>query len=126
MMGRTYILEAMDSVHERLILIITDDEPRTVDRQSKGPEVIDDVSSSQQGELEEVNDPNDSIKRVLRDSYESQGATIKSYKGFNDESGGYGDKFLCYGKEVDEDGEEVIREETLDGRTTWWVPTRQS
>ena len=69
---------------------------------------------------------NESVKRVLKDSYESQGATIKSYKGFNNESGGYGDKFLCYGKEVDEDGEEVIREETLDGRTTWWVPTRQS
>ena len=43
--------------------IITDDELRTVDRQSKGPEVIDDVSSSQQGELEEVNDPNDSVIR---------------------------------------------------------------
>ena len=53
-------------------------------------------------------------------------ATIKSYKGFNNESGGYGDKFLCYGKEVDEDGEEIIREETHDGRTTWWVPARQS
>ena len=76
--------------------------------------------------LEEFELLNDSIKRVLKDSYESQGATIKSYKGFNNESGGYGDKFLCYGKEVDEDGEEVIREETLDGRTTWWVPTRQS
>jgi DNA-formamidopyrimidine glycosylase len=76
--------------------------------------------------LEEFEALNDSIKRVLRDSYESQGATIKSYKGFDDESGGYGDKFLCYGKQVDENGEEVVKEETLDGRTTWWVPTRQS
>ena len=41
---------------------------------------------------------NNSIKRVLRSSYESQGATIKSYKGFNDESGGYGEKLLCYGR----------------------------
>ena len=69
---------------------------------------------------------NNSIKRVLRSSYESQGATIKSYKGFNDESGGYGEKLLCYGRKKDEDGEEIIREETLDGRTTWWVPTRQN
>lgn len=68
---------------------------------------------------------NDSIKRVLRTSYESHGATIKSYKGFDDESGGYGERLLCYGREKDEDGEEIVREETLDGRTTWWVPTRQ-
>ena len=68
---------------------------------------------------------NDSIKRVLRTSYESHGATIKSYKGFDDESGGYGERLLCYGREKDEDGEEIVREETLDGRTTWWVPARQ-
>lgn len=76
--------------------------------------------------LEEFEALNDSIKRVLRDSYESQGATIKSYKGFDDESGSYGERFLCYGRREDENGEEVIKEETLDGRTTWWVPTRQS
>jgi len=75
--------------------------------------------------LEEFELLNDSIKRVLRTSYESHGATIKSYKGFDDESGGYGERLLCYGREKDEDGEEIVREETLDGRTTWWVPTRQ-
>lgn len=76
--------------------------------------------------LEEFELLNDSVKRVLRTSYESHGATIKSYKGFDDESGGYGERLLCYGRDKDEDGEEVIREETLDGRTTWWVPTRQN
>lgn len=75
--------------------------------------------------LEEFELLNDSIKRVLRTSYESHGATIKSYKGFDDESGGYGERLLCYGREKDEDGEEIVREETLDGRTTWWVPARQ-
>jgi len=75
---------------------------------------------------EEFESLNDSIKRVLRDSYQSQGATIKSYKDFDDNEGSYGEAFLCYGRSRDEDGEEVIREETLDGRTTWWVPTRQS
>lgn len=74
---------------------------------------------------EEFETLNDSIKRVLRTSYESHGATIKSYKGFDDESGGYGERLLCYGRDRDEDGEEIVREETLDGRTTWWVPTRQ-
>jgi formamidopyrimidine-DNA glycosylase len=76
--------------------------------------------------LEEFEALNESIKRVLRASYESQGATIKSYKGFDDESGGYGNELLCYGRKTDEDGEEIIKEETLDGRTTWWVPARQS
>jgi len=68
---------------------------------------------------------NDSIKKVLRDSYQSLGATIKSYKDFEGKKGGYGERFSCYGRELDSDGEEVTREETLDGRTTWWVPTRQ-
>lgn len=76
--------------------------------------------------LEEFEALNESIKRVLRTSYESLGATIKSYKGFDDESGGYGKMLFCYGRKTDEDGEEIIKEETRDGRTTWWVPTRQS
>lgn len=74
---------------------------------------------------EEFESLNDSIKKVLRNAYQSHGASFKSYKGFDSEKGGYGERFLCYGKEVDDDGAEVIKEETLDGRTTWWVPTRQ-
>lgn len=75
---------------------------------------------------EEFESLNDSIKWVLRDSYNSQGATIKDYKSFDDEAGSYGESFLCYGRSTDGDGEPVIREETKDGRTTWWVPTRQA
>jgi formamidopyrimidine-DNA glycosylase len=68
---------------------------------------------------------NNSIKRVLRDSYQSLGATIKSYKGFDDREGGYSERMSCYGRKTDRDGEAVIKEETKDGRTTWWVPSRQ-
>lgn len=68
---------------------------------------------------------NDSIKKVLRDAYESSGATIKSYRGFNESEGSYTNRMSCYGRRLDIEGEKVIKEETRDGRTTWWVPTRQ-
>jgi len=65
---------------------------------------------------------NRSIQQVLRESYESGGATIRSYSGFDDEFGEYGRKFLVYSQDLDLDGNEVIKEETADGRSTWWVP----
>jgi DNA-formamidopyrimidine glycosylase len=74
---------------------------------------------------EEFETLNDSIKSVLREAYQSRGATIRTYKGFDDESGSYAESFLCYGRKTDEDGAAVIREETDDGRVTWWVPGRQ-
>ena len=74
---------------------------------------------------EEFESLNNSIKSVLRTSYKYRGATIKSYKDFDDQVGQYGNVMLCYGRKTDEDGEEIVREETKDGRVTWWVPTRQ-
>lgn len=68
---------------------------------------------------------NDSIKSVLRSSYKYRGATIKSYRDFDDNVGEYSSMMLCYGRRTDENGDDVIREDTPDGRTTWWVPTRQ-
>ena len=68
---------------------------------------------------------NRSIKKVIRESYESGGATIKSYSGFDEEDGEYGRRFLVYGQESDPDGNEVIREETDDKRTTHWCPEVQ-
>jgi formamidopyrimidine-DNA glycosylase len=73
--------------------------------------------------LEEFLILNSSIKDVLRESFASQGATIKSYKDFNNQIGEF--KMKCYGKSKDENGEIVKKEKTKDGRTTWWVPTRQ-
>jgi len=50
------ILETLDGVRECLVLSLTDGELVSADVESKGPEVVDDVSSRQQGELKEVND----------------------------------------------------------------------
>lgn len=50
------ILETLDSVRECLVLSLADGELVSADVESKGPEVVDDVSSRQQGELKEVND----------------------------------------------------------------------
>jgi formamidopyrimidine-DNA glycosylase len=73
--------------------------------------------------LEEFQLLNSSIKDVLRESFASQGATIKSYKNFNNEVGKF--EMKCYGRANDANGEIVKKEDTKDGRATWWVPTRQ-
>lgn len=80
------------------------------------------VSSLSQADFSNLNR---SIQQVLKESYESGGATIRSYAGFDDEIGEYGRKFLVYSQELDLDGNEIIKEETTDGRSTWWVPQVQ-
>jgi len=68
---------------------------------------------------------NTSIKNVLRASYQSGGATIKSYQNFNGEIGDYSSKFLVYNQKTDPHGNKVIKYRTPDGRTTHWVPEIQ-
>jgi len=68
---------------------------------------------------------NRSIKSVLKESFESGGATINTYKDFDDESEDYGRKFLVYSQKIDPDGNKIIKEETDDGRSTYWVPEVQ-
>ena len=68
---------------------------------------------------------NRSIKSVLKESFESGGATISTYKDFDGESGDYGRKFLVYSQKKDPDGNDIIKEETDDGRSTYWVPEVQ-
>ena len=74
---------------------------------------------------EDLSNLNRSIQQVLKESYDSGGATIRSYSGFDDEFGDYGRKFLVYSQDYDLDGNKVIKEETTDGRNTWWVPDVQ-
>ena len=69
---------------------------------------------------------NNCIKKVLRESYESGGATIKTYENFDGEKGEYAEQFLVYNRKTDSDGNEVVREHTPDGRTTHWSPKRQT
>ena len=65
------------------------------------------------------------IKRVMRTSYATGGATIASYQSFDDEPGTYTQQMVVYGQKQDPEGNEVIREKTDDGRTTHWVPLVQ-
>lgn len=80
------------------------------------------VSDLTDGELSILNR---SIKKIIRESYNSGGATIRSYAGFDEEEGQYGRRFLVYGQDQDPDGNDVIREETADKRNTHWVPEVQ-
>ena len=75
--------------------------------------------------FEELSKLNQAIQRVLEESYESGGATIKTYKNFNGENGDYSRKFMVYNQKTDPEGNEVVREMTADNRTTHWVPAVQ-
>lgn len=65
---------------------------------------------------------NQSIRKVMKESYASGGATIRTYKSFSGEDGEYTQKFLVYNQKLDPDGNEVVRELTADNRTTHWCP----
>lgn len=62
---------------------------------------------------------------VIRSSYVSQGATLKSYYTFDDEKGSYGDFLYVYGKKRDYNNYKVIKSETPDKRSTHYVKERQ-
>ena len=68
----------------------------------------------------------EAIKRIMHASYDQGGATIRDYKRVNGEAGNFAFSFKVYGQKKDPFGNDVVREETLDGRTTHWVPSEQS
>ena len=63
------------------------------------------------------------LKKVMKESYELKGATISTHYDFDGEKGGF--NFKVYGKLNDEFGNVIIKEKTLDGRTTHWVKNIQ-
>jgi len=65
----------------------------------------------------------ESVSNVIRTAYLNGGSTILTYKGFDGEEGKH--SMLVYGRKKDPNGEEVVCQETKDGRTTWWVPRVQ-
>ena len=73
-----------------------------------------DLSDDVLGELCE------NIKRIIKASYESGGATIQTFSGIEYEKGGYSSKFLVYNRKVDELGNPVTKVMTPDGRNTHW------
>lgn len=68
----------------------------------------------------------DNIKKIIRTSYETGGATIQTFSGLEYEKGNYSSRFLVYNRKVDAEGNKVVRETTPDGRTTHWVREKQT
>lgn len=64
-------------------------------------------------------------KLIMDASYVQGGASIRNYQQITGETGEFVFDFEVYGKREDPHGNTVIREETLDGRTTHWVPGLQ-
>lgn len=62
---------------------------------------------------------------VLKESYELQGASFRTYKTAKDDEGGFSEFFNVYGRSQDSLGNDVSRDTTPDGRTTFWSPTKQ-
>jgi len=81
--------------------------------------VVNDVSVMEMAQLY------DAVFGVMRDSYQSGGATIATYRQGDGGPGEAQERFVCYGRKVDPGGNPIVSEETKDGRTTWWCPTVQ-
>ena len=65
------------------------------------------------------------VKNVLRESYNTGGATFRTHKNFSGALGDYSHRFLCYGRKIDAEGNPVEKIKTQDGRTTHWSPHKQ-
>jgi len=68
---------------------------------------------------------NTAIRGVLVESFESGGATIKTYADMNGKIGEFSQRFAVYGQKNDPEGNSVIKEKTKDGRMTHWSPAVQ-
>jgi formamidopyrimidine-DNA glycosylase len=68
---------------------------------------------------------NKATAEVVRSSFSNGGASFRSYYGMDWEEGNFPFYFKVYGRDICEKGHKVIRENTLDGRATWWVPEIQ-
>lgn len=66
----------------------------------------------------------ESIENVLKESYNLQGASLMTYRDADGNEGGFESFLQVYGKTKLNDMK-VIKEETLDKRTTWWIPEVQ-
>lgn len=64
-------------------------------------------------------------KSIMQLSYQTGGATIRNYRDTSGKNGMYNRRFAVYNQKLDPQGNEVVREATLDKRTTHWVPSLQ-
>jgi DNA-formamidopyrimidine glycosylase len=65
------------------------------------------------------------IEGVMKSSFHYGGATFLTHKDFSGQDGGYSERFVCYNRKIDADGNAVEKLKTPDGRTTYWAPKRQ-
>ncbi len=66
------------------------------------------------------------IVDVMNESYAHQGATILTYKDAYGAEGKYSSCFKVYGQKTDPLGNNIVKEETADGRTIHWCPAVQT
>ena len=64
-------------------------------------------------------------RRIINLSYQTGGATIQNYRKPNGKKGLYSQRFAVYNQKTSPCGNEIIKEKTLDKRTTHWVPVVQ-
>lgn len=64
-------------------------------------------------------------RAVATESYKSQGATLMTYKTADGSTGSAQFSFRVYNKKACHLGHSTLRQETPDGRTSWWCPTCQ-
>lgn len=73
--------------------------------------------------IDDLDRLHEAVSSTIRIAYLNGGSTILTYKGFDGENGKH--TMLVYGRKTDPNGEEIVRQDTKDGRTTWWVPQVQ-
>lgn len=61
-----------------------------------------------------------------RESYADHGASIRTYRTVEDDHGAGQFQFRVYNKKTCPKDHAVVREETLDGRASWWCPSCQA
>jgi DNA-formamidopyrimidine glycosylase len=65
------------------------------------------------------------IEEIMKSSYEHGGATFLTHSDFSGQKGQYTNRFLCYNRKTDVEGNVVTKSKTPDGRTTHWSKERQ-
>lgn len=67
----------------------------------------------------------EAITFILQESYRNGGATLANYRDVLGQAGNYANLLKIYGKPTDPEGRIIMKEETPDKRSTWWVPEVQ-
>ena len=75
--------------------------------------------------ISEINSLSEALVKVMKESYDHQGATIHTYKDAYGEEGKYSSCFKVYGQKSDPFGHTIKKETTPEGRSIHWCPDVQ-